>query len=116
MPDIFIGLAWWQLALAAIVALLAAARITRLVVHDSFPPAVWARNHWEKAFDSQGWALLLLCHWCFSYWATLFVVGTFFLTFLAPWIAWIWWIVMGTLALSYPVAQYVHFDEGRDSD
>lgn len=116
MPDILAPLAWWQLVLAVAVALLAAARLTRLVVHDSFPPAVWLRGKWDKLFKSQGWALLLQCHWCFSYWATLFVVGTFFLTFLAVWIAWTWWIIMGTLALSYFVAQYVHFDEGFEGD
>lgn len=112
MPDILIGLAWWQLALAVVVALLASARLTRLVVHDSFPPALWARSQWDKLFKSQGWALLLQCAWCFGFWATAFVVGTFFLTFLATWIAWTWWLGFGILALSYPVSQYVYFDEG----
>lgn len=114
MPEFLAALTWWQMVLSLIVTLLGAARLTRLVVHDTFPPSIYLRIWWDKHTEKSSWNTLLHCHWCFGYWATVFVVGTYFLTFLAPWVAWSWWIIFGTLALSYLVSQYVHFDQGMD--
>lgn len=115
MPEILSGLAWWQLALAVVVTVISAARITRLITFDTFPPVVKFRIWWDKRTRNSLWNSLFHCLWCFGFWATALVVGSFFLTFLAVWIAWAWWLLFGTLALSYLVSQYVYFDEGKST-
>lgn len=95
----------------AIVAITASARLTRLVTVDKLPPVKWLREKYEDATDGSGWQLLTLCGYCFSFWATLAVV-------LSGWLSdWhtAWWIVCATLGASYLAAIMMAFD-GDDSE
>jgi hypothetical protein len=102
---------WAWLPLALIVAVIGAARLTRLITHDSFPPIARLRAWYEDRVP-EDWGMLVHCHWCMGPWMTLIAIGTFLLTFTWPPIAWVWWLFYGWMALSYLVSQYVHFDEG----
>ena len=96
-------------ALAAFVlAVLAAGRITRLVIYDAFPPAAWLRAKWDDLTDTPGrrtalhsWNKLLHCPWCFLPWVFLAIVLTFPLTLIALWWAWVWWIGVTWMAGAY---------------
>lgn len=92
----------------------AAARITRLVVADKFPPMKWLRTQYEDAVDGSGWEWLTMCGYCFSFWSTLGVVlwadlaGVFDGSPAFGWtgdlsIPW-WFIINGTLGASYLAA------------
>jgi hypothetical protein len=106
-------LEWWQIALAVVVAILGAARLTRLIVHDTFPPIV-AFRVWYLDHARGGWDTLVECHWCMGPWMFLVAILTFLLTPLWLPIAYAWWIFYIWMAGSYLVSQYVHFDQGRD--
>lgn len=108
----FLILPWWAAVLAVLIAILGAARLTRLVVHDTWPPVAHFRAWWSGVTNEGEWEKLFHCHWCFGPWAMALAIGTFLLSFIAPWLGWAWWLFWGWLALSYPVSQYVHFDEG----
>lgn len=97
------------IALAAFVlAVLAAGRITRLVIYDAFPPAAWLRARWDDLTDTPGkrrvlhsWNKLLHCPWCFLPWVLLVIVLTFPLTLAFTWWAIIWWTGIVWMAGSY---------------
>lgn len=99
------------LILAAVVGILAAGRITRLVVDDKFPPMVRLRGWWDVktdyADDNPGWGLLLHCPWCFGMYATAFVGLTGWASNLHV----AWWVFHGWLAASYVVSYLVFHDE-----
>lgn len=101
---------WILLAAAVVVGILSAARITRLVVQDDFPPAVWFRIKWDTVTDDGEWSKLVHCHWCFSPYATALVLATAILTDLNPW----WWIINGWLASAYLASMVVERDEVHD--
>lgn len=111
---IIMQLPWYDLLLAVLVTLLAAGRITRLVTYDDYPPTIAIRIWWGNVTRGNGWEKLVNCYWCFGPWATLAVGGTFFLTFLATWIAWVWWLLFSWLALSYLTSMIVDRDESGD--
>lgn len=93
--------------LAFIVGSLSAGRLTRLLVQDSFPPAVWLRTKWLDKFDDTQWGVLFECHWCMSFWMTL-PIG------LWGWLSNLhasWWVVNGILAATYVSAIIVERDE-----
>lgn len=90
----------------ALVAITSAARITRLVTADKWPPVVWLRLRWDALTDkpakpgSQGlraWNLLLHCGYCFSFWAMAAIIAWGYLT---DWQT-AWWLVNGTAGASY---------------
>ena len=92
---------------AVIVGVLSAARLTRLVTQDSFPPIVWFRMKWDDWTDGGGWNLLFHCHWCFSTWAVV-PVG------LWGWLSdlhWSWWVFNAWMAAGYASAMVVERDE-----
>jgi hypothetical protein len=94
----------------ALVTIGAAARVTRLVTFDVFPPTRWARTAWGDLMDehdiTRPWAVLPFCQWCFSFWATLpIVLWGYFTDFHDP-----WWIVNGALAGSYLAAIFMSND------
>lgn len=107
-----IQLNWWQFLLAFATTVMGAARLTRVVTYDDFPPVVRLRILWDRLTNDGPWAKLVHCSWCFSFWATLLAMGTFLLTPLWVWAAWAWWIIWGGLALSYLAALVVFWDEG----
>lgn len=94
-------------ALASFIGILAAARITRLVVADSFPLSIKLRVWWADKTHGSLWEPLMKCPWCFGMWATFWVVGTAAATQLH----WAWWVLHGTLAASYAVSWIVFHDE-----
>lgn len=106
-------LEWYQWAIAAVVAIIGSARVTRLITHDSFPPIAWLRARYEDHV-SEDWGELVHCPWCMGPWVTLlclgwFLWGLFWLPAFCAWILfWVW------MSMSYLVSQYVHFDEGRE--
>ena len=107
---------WWVAVLAVIVTVVGSARLTRVITHDDYPPAMALRIWWDTVTNDGPWAKLVHCPWCMGPWVTAVALGSFLLSFLAPWIGIGWWLFWGWLTLSYWTSQYVHFDEGRDSE
>lgn len=93
----------------AVVATLSAARITRLVTWDSFPPSAWLRMKWDAITKDGSWSVLVHCGYCFAVWAAFGVV------LWGYWSDWntAWWLVNGALAASY-VAAIVMSNDGDD--
>lgn len=107
-------LTWWQAVLAVVIGVVGAARLTRVLTIDDYPPAIAIRMWWQKVTRDGPWAKLVTCPWCAGPWLTLLMVASFLVSFTAPWLGWGWWLFWGWLALSYWVSQYVYFDEGKD--
>lgn len=103
---------WFWLA-AAVVGVFGAARLTRLIVHDTYPPAVAVRQWWtkvtwnKKTNDAGRWALLVSCHWC----ASPYVFALVLISAWATSLHWGWWVFWGWLAGSYAAAIVVERDE-----
>ena len=97
----------------AVVSVVSASRITRLLTYDKFPPIRWARDKYADLTDGSDWQLLAFCPYCMSFWVTITVV-------LTGWgSGWheIWWIVNGSLGASYLAAiLMVHDGEDEDED
>lgn len=106
----------WVAILAIVVGLFGVARLTRVVVYDDFPPAVWWRNTWSAWTHDGPWAKLFTCWWCLSSWVAAVCIVWFLLTDLHPVIMYAWWIVWGALALGYAAAMVIVRDSPADSD
>lgn len=97
---------------AAVLAVGATLRLTRLVVADSLPPLPALRRWLATRLDVVGaydrgepepplWTLVT-CAWCVSFWLALLVLGTAF-----PWGATLGWrLVAGALTLSLLAGTY----------
>lgn len=99
-------------AAVALVTITSAARITRLVTVDKFPPIKWARDKFEDATDGSGWQMLTLCGYCFSFWAALAVVLS---GYYSDWHE-LWWLINGTFGASYLAAILMAFDGDTNDD
>jgi hypothetical protein len=99
-------------ALAVIVAVLSAARLTRLVVADEYPPTIRLRIWWDTKTHDGPWSKLVHCPWCFGPWAALAVGAWGYLSNLH----WTWWIFNAWLAISYAVSWVVFHDEDPHGD
>jgi hypothetical protein len=84
---------------------LAAYRVTRLVVNDSFPPVQrlrdWALGADERRFVGTRleWVgELLTCNWCASFWVSGLVVGATEVVVSVPLPFLAWWAVAGATA------------------
>lgn len=99
------------LMLAAIAtAVLCVGRLSRIVVHDDFPPAAWVRSKWS-AFTKYGtWSKLLTCFWCFTPWLMLFCLTWGILSSLH----WSWFAFWGWLGLSYLSSMVIARDEPQE--
>lgn len=95
---------------AFVLSVVASARITRLVVFDHWPPAVWFRMKWDQWTNDGPWSFLVHCGYCFNVWAALAVVGS---GWLSDWHT-AWWLVTGWLSVSYLGAVFVAFDGDDD--
>lgn len=92
---------------AVIIGTLSAARLTRLLTQDTFPPAVWFRIKWDNLTEGSGWNTLFHCHWCLAPWMTL-PVG------LWGWLSNLhtsWWVFNAWLAVAYVASMIVERDE-----
>lgn len=91
---------------AAIVGVLAAARVTRLIVFDSYPPVAWLRAWWHKVTKDGKWAMLVDCPYCASPYVAAVILLAGELSHYHRW----WWIVCGWLAASYVASIVVSYD------
>lgn len=86
------------------------ARISRLLVHDHWPPAVRIRNIWDALIpDKRGkatWNLLLHCHYCLTVWVA---IGVVLWGYFTDWNL-IWLLFNGTLTAAYGAAILVTYD------
>lgn len=94
-------------AAAVVVGLLSAARLTRLLTQDSFPPAAWLRRKWDELTDDGEWSTLAHCHWCMGPWMVVPVGAWALLSDLH----FSWWLFNGWLAAGYVVSMIVERDE-----
>lgn len=90
---------------ASVVAVLGVYRLGRVIIYDSFPPAVWLRIKWDdltyRNGEATSWNLLLHCPWCLLPWLMLGAGGWFALGwFVVPGLLWAWWLFWGWLALA----------------
>jgi hypothetical protein len=93
------------------VAALGVARLTRVIVYDDFPPAMWWRETWVRITNGNAWAKLFLCWWCLAFWVALACIGWWIGGLYALWAAWAWWIFWGALALGYLAPMIIVRDE-----
>lgn len=103
-PDLGLTLYY---ALALVTLVLSAARITRLLVADEFPPSIWLRMRWDTVTKDGKWALLLHCPWC---------MGPYISGLIALWaylsnLHWTWWVFNAFFALGYVTSWIVFHDE-----
>lgn len=102
----------WVWVAAAVVGVLGAGRATRLIVHDTYPPAVavrewWVRRTWGWSAEPGQWGKLVTCHWC----ASPYVFAVVLAWGWASSLHWSWWAFWGWLAGSYLTAMLVERDE-----
>lgn len=102
---------YFLLVLAVLVLVLGVGRLTRIAVHDAFPPMIWLRIQWDRLTKDGPWSKLAHCWWCASPWITAVAVGWFFLGEIYPVLQVIWWFFWGILAASYLAAMVISRDE-----
>ena len=102
--------------IAIVVAILGVGRLTRVIVHDDFPPAMWWRDTWRRITNDGPWSMLFLCWWCLSFWIALVCIGWFIAGYYVVWIAWTWWIFWGALAVSYAATMVIVRDEPTNNE
>jgi hypothetical protein len=61
----------WVLTGWAVVYVLAAARITRLITHDSLPPMARLRDYVLDRWGDDPWSELIVCPWCMGVWISI---------------------------------------------
>jgi hypothetical protein len=109
---------WLAVVITTIVS---AARITRLATVDKFPPTAWVRHRYVAATVDNDWKWLVLCGYCFSFWATgaVLVWGLLAHVYGHPpngdGAAQVWWAVNGIFAVSY-LAGILMANDGDDGD
>lgn len=100
--------------IAILVAVLGVGRLTRVIVYDDFPPAVWWRIKWSEWTHDGPWTKLFLCWWCLSFWVSLVCIGWYIVGYYVPWVAWTWWVFWGALAISYAAVMVIVRDEPKE--
>lgn len=114
----------------ALVVITSAARLTRLLTVDEFPPVVAVRDRFfmwtDKTARRRKWQVLGYCGYCMSFWMTALVVAAADLTgVLDGRTAWgttgelaqpLWWIIAGTFGASYLAAILMANDGDEDED
>ena len=94
------GIDWPELLAAVVVGTLGVARLTRLVVDDDWPPMLWFRRIWDRAWGQSTWVTLIECPFCVAPYFTAASIGW------AVWsdLHWSWWLFHGWLAVAYVAA------------
>lgn len=90
----------------AVVAVASAARITRLLTIDEFPPVTFFRDRYESKTQGSDWQALAYCPFCMSFWVTIGVVLWGYFTDYQD----AWWLVNGIFGGSYLAAILVKKD------
>lgn len=94
----------------AFVTVMSAARVTRLITYDAFPPSAWLRAKYDDLTNENEWSLLVHCGYCFSFWATLAIaVWGYF----SGWHT-AWWLTNSILGGSYLAAIVMAADKDGD--
>ena len=95
------------IVVTALVGTLAAARLTRLIVADTYPPAAWVRSKWDALTHDGSWSELVHCSFCAAPYVTaaVFAPGYFL-----DWPTW-WYVLVCWLAASYVASMVVARDE-----
>lgn len=85
------------------------ARVTRLIIDDTFPPVLAARNFILLRIPDEGSVYgLLTCHWCLSFWVGL---GVFMSAH--NWsTTTVWQIIAGTMTASHITGLLANYEEG----
>ena len=100
----------------SVLVVVTAARLTRLLTQDAYPPTAWLRSKWDGWTEGSDWNMLLHCHWCLAPWMVLplLVAARFALAdHLPPFHPWqLLWMFMLWLTLSYAASWVVNNDEG----
>jgi hypothetical protein len=92
--------------LAIAVGVFGTARLTRIIVHDDYPPAEWVRSHWV-ARVGEDWGKLATCIWCAQpYVAAGCLAWGYFSD-----MHWSWWAFWGWMALSQAGSTLLAYDE-----
>lgn len=98
----------------AILTVVSASRITRLLTYDKFPPIRWAREKYEDATDGSPWQIIAYCPYCMAPWVS---AGVVLSGYFSDWHE-VWWLVNAIFAASYLAAiLMVHDgDSGEDEE
>lgn len=97
----------WTYFVAFVVGVLGAARLTRLVTEDDFPPMMAMRDAVDNRLPAK-WAKLVHCPFCFGFWAALLNLTAAWFSELHP----VWWFINLAFGSSYIVAWLVFNDMG----
>lgn len=92
---------------AALVGVLSAGRVIRLLVNDDFPPTVWLRMKWDGLTKDGDWSKIVHCGWCASPYICAVILAWGLLSHLH----WTWWVLNGWAAGSYVASWLVFHDE-----
>lgn len=110
---------WFVSMLAILTGILGVARLTRIVVYDDFPPAIWLRMTVERLLDrgpyARAWSKIVTCWWCLAPWLALVcILWWMFLVPLHP--AWLyaWWAWWGMLAGGYVATMVIVRDTPKE--
>ena len=90
---------------AVLTGIMGTARLTRLVVDDTWPPVIWLKSQYTGRV-SESWAPLLSCAACFAPWVALPNLAIAIATDLHP----AWWFINGWLAVAYAATMIVWRD------
>jgi len=94
-------------AAAASVGVVAAARLTRLVTKDHWPPMAFVRRKYVEATEGTEWSVLAECPFCVAP----YVVAADLAWALRSDLDKAWWVVNGWLAASYAASLIVVRDD-----
>lgn len=98
----------------ALVTVVSAARLTRLLTFDKFPPIKYLREKFQEATDTPrlvGWQKISYCPFCLSPWVTAALVGWGYLVDFDT----VWFLINGTFAASY-LAALIQFHDGDEDE
>lgn len=98
------------LILALVVLFFGPGRLSRILVHDDFPPAAWLRIQWDRITRDGSWSKLAHCPWCATPWITLICLVWGY----ASNLHWTWWAFWGWLAAAYIASIIIDRDEQRE--
>lgn len=93
---------------AALIGILSAARLARLLIFDDFPPVEWLRTQILARYaEDSKWSGLWECPFCLCPYLIAGAMGWFYLSDGH----WTWWVANGWWAASYVAAIIVAYDQ-----